>query len=63
MNDEIHDALESTAPFPSNGMIDGRRVASSADVRLWRDQLARFLDELDGALTVQEVREALDEVF
>ena len=60
--DEILEALESTAPNRGDrGRIGDRRVASGPDVRLWRDQLLRFLGELDGDATVQQVREALEE--
>ena len=61
MMQDIWDALESTATNSDRKLIDPRANASKRDVRLWRDHIMRFLDELDAELTIGEVREALSE--
>ena len=58
---DIWGALESTATNSDRKMIDPRANASKRDVRLWRDHIMRFLDELDAELTIGEVRETLSE--
>lgn len=58
---EIADALESTAPNRGNrGRFGDPATASPADVRLYRDTLLRFLEEIDGDLSVSELRLALE---
>lgn len=60
-SDDIIDVLEGTTPCPrERGSRDRVRTADRADTVLWRDSLMRFLTELDGDLTVTELREALE---
>lgn len=62
MDDEIIEALESTAPNPKNrGRIDDPQVTSDADTRLWRDAIVRFLSEVDRDVTAGEIIAALEE--
>lgn len=59
---EIVDALESTAPNRRDrGRIDDPRTASDADIRLWRDALLRFLNEMEPFMCVDEIVAALEE--
>lgn len=61
MMEEIIEALESTAPNRKAGDQFGRTNASARDIRLHRDYLMRFLDELDGGITVGELRNVLED--
>lgn len=62
MHEEVIEALESTAPNRKDrGRLDDPRVPSEADIRLWRDALARFLGEIDADLTAGEIIAALEE--
>ena len=61
MNDEVIEALESTAPVRKNrGQMGDPQTPDAADIRLWRDSLMRFLEELDGSISVREVIFALE---
>lgn len=59
MNEEIIEALEASAMRRNSN----RSTASRRDIANHRDMLMRFLDELDGSLSVSEVREALEEYY
>lgn len=61
--DEIWEALEATAigKEASAFGIPKRVTASNADINIHKGVLLRFLDELDGSLSVSEVREALEQ--
>lgn len=62
MNEDVIDALESSAPLPRNQELIGTmRTASRRDILAWRGRLMQFLDDLDGDLSVSEVRLALEE--
>lgn len=62
MEDEILEALESTAPVSGDrGRIGDPKTSSDADVNLWRRSLLRFLNELDEDLTIGEVRRVLED--
>lgn len=59
---DIREAVEATAPSPGReGQIGGRRVANDAEVRLHVRALLGMIEELDPDVTVQEIREALEE--
>lgn len=59
--DDIIAALESTAKGrPPHKHSDRSPTPDQQDIRLYRDQLLRFLRELDTDLTVGEMVEALD---
>lgn len=57
--DDIIEALEGAAPG-SGGSALKSPMASKADIRLFARSIMRFLEDLDGDLTVQELREVLD---
>lgn len=60
--DEIVEALESTAPVRGDhGGIGDPRTAGAADVNLWRRSLLRFLSEIDGDATVDDLRRTLED--
>lgn len=59
--DDIIEALEASAPNSATAAIDPRANASRRDVLTHRDRIMRFLDELDGDLSVSEVRSALED--
>ena len=61
MNDDVIEALESSAPNTDKHRIDPRANSSKRDVLNWRDVVMRFLDDIDGDLTVFEVRTALED--
>lgn len=64
MNDEdIHAALESTTNVGKSRQraIDPDATPNKRDVYTRRDDILRFLEELDGSLTVADVRSALEE--
>lgn len=58
--EEIIAALESTAKSGKRGTADRSFTPDRAEIALYRDQLLRFLRELDSAYTVGELIEALD---
>ncbi|WP_404480013.1 hypothetical protein [Novosphingobium sp. BL-52-GroH] len=59
--DDIIEAMESTAQSRKRTESLKSPFADSADMRLWRDHLLRFLEELDGDITISEVVEALED--
>lgn len=62
MDDEIIAALESSAPVKGDrGNPSDPRTASDADIRLWARGLLRFINELDGNITVDEIRRAIED--
>jgi hypothetical protein len=59
---EIIEVMESTAPgHKGKGFGEPMVTADAADIRLWRDSLMRFLEELDTDLSIGEVMLALEE--
>ncbi|WFS01618.1 hypothetical protein [Rhizobium tumorigenes] len=59
---EIYEALEATATGRKQGrMYDARANASKTDVLNRRDSIMRFLEEVDGELSVAELRDALEQ--
>lgn len=58
--DEIIDALESTTKSRAKTPLGSMGEPSVHDYRAHRDDLLRFLDELDGDISVSELREALE---
>ena len=58
---EIHEALEACAIRRSSSFCDPPATASKRDVLLLRRTLLRFLDEIDGDMSVSEVRAELEE--
>ncbi|MBO9099972.1 hypothetical protein J5287_11905 [Rhizobium sp. K1/93] len=59
---EIYEALEATAAGRKQGrMCDARANASKTDILNRRDSLMRFLEEVDGDLSVAELRDALEQ--
>lgn len=61
MHGEVIEALESTAPVRNNrGRIGDPQTSDAADIRLWRDRLMEFLEEIDTNLSVGEVIFALE---
>jgi hypothetical protein len=58
--DDIIEAMESTATSRKAESYTRPAIADAADIRLWRDRLIRFLEELEGDLTVTEIIEALE---
>lgn len=59
---EVIEALESTAGVRKNrGRIGDPQTSDAADIRLWRDSLIRFLEEIDGDVSVSKVMFALEE--
>lgn len=62
MHGEVIEALESTAGVRKNhGRMGDPQTSDAADIRLWRDRLMEFLEEVDGDLSVSEVIFALEE--
>ena len=60
--DEIIEALESTANNRNDrGRIGDPATSDKADIILWRNNLMRFLEELDGDLTIEDLRDALED--
>ena len=60
--DDIIEAMESTASNSKDrGQIGSPAIASPTDIVFWKRALLRFLDELDGELSVSEVRQALED--
>lgn len=61
MHGEVIEALESTAPVRKNrGQMGDPQTSDAADIRLWRDSLLSFLEEIDTDLSVGEVIFALE---
>ena len=61
MTEEIIDALESTAGNRRNrGRLGDPQTSDHADIRLWRDTLLRFFEEIDGDVCVTEIVDALE---
>lgn len=59
---EVWEALEGSATAPSGPRyLNKRATATKSEVVGHRDQLVRFLAEIEGDMTVAELREALDE--
>lgn len=59
-HDDIIEAMESTAKSRTPESYTRPSIANAADIRLWRDHLIRFLEELQSDLTVGEIIEALE---
>ena len=59
-SDDIIDVLEGTTPCPRVRGTDRVQTADRADTVLWAASLMRFLTELDGDLTVEDIRSALE---
>lgn len=59
-SDDIIAALESTAKSGKRGTSDRNFTPDRRETALYRDQLLRFLRELDTDKTVGEIIEALD---
>lgn len=57
----IWEALESTAMVPDARSMRNHVTASAYSVRLYRDSLMRFLEDMDAEISVGEIREALEE--
>ncbi len=57
---EVWDALESTTFVRGSTPDRHMNIPGVGAIRAHRDTLARFLQELDGGLSVEEVREQLD---
>ena len=60
-NMAVWEALESTAPNSKEGRSFERVTASKRDTLNHRDFLMKFLEEIDGELSVGELREALED--
>lgn len=58
---EVWEALESTTPGGKINDRFGPSTASRQETMLWKRSLLNFLDEVDGELSVAELREALME--
>ncbi len=58
---DIWDALEATTTGRKQGDAFAKVNASARDILNHRDYLMRFLEELDGDLSVAELRAALEE--
>jgi hypothetical protein len=62
MDDDIIEALESSAPVRKDrGRMGDPTTGDKADTIIWRDGLMRFIEELDDNLTVREIRMALED--
>lgn len=60
--DDIIEALETTAGNRrSQGRLGDPAVGDETDIRLWRDRLLRFFEELAGDLTVGEIVDVLED--
>lgn len=59
--DEIWEALEATTINKDDKFIPDRANANKLEINQHKATLLRFLDELDGSLSVSEVREALEQ--
>lgn len=57
---DIWEALEATATNGSREMVSKRAVVTKNEIALHRRTLLHFLEEIDGDLTVSELREALE---
>lgn len=61
-SDEIIEAMENTASSSKHrGRMGDPTVADTADIRLWRDKLLRFFEDIDGDITVDEIVIALED--
>lgn len=60
MEQEIWEALESTAPNRDSKLVDPRANPNNRDIELYKKSLLKFLSELDASLSVGEVVEALE---
>ncbi|NTG94220.1 hypothetical protein G6L92_15755 [Agrobacterium rhizogenes] len=59
---EIFDALEATTGGRKQGALwNARANASRNDILNHRDSLLRFLEEIDGDISVADLREALED--
>lgn len=61
MDDEIVEALENSALSRRNASALHSHCPDKRDLTNWRDRLMRFLEPLDGDLTVAEIRAVLEE--
>lgn len=62
MNDDIIEALESSAPNSKNsGRMGDPSFADERDIKRWCDSVMRFINELDEGITVGEIRMTLEE--
>lgn len=61
-SDEIIEAMENTAGSRKDkGRLGDPSVADATDIRLWRDHLLRFFEDIDGDITVDEIVIALED--
>jgi hypothetical protein len=58
---DVWDALESSALPPGWPQVSPPATATRESVLNRRDMLMRFLEEIDGDLSVADVREALED--
>lgn len=58
---DVWEALEATASTPDSSRFMSPANASRRSIFNHRDYLMRFLTEVDGELSVAELREALEE--
>lgn len=61
MANPVVDALESVAGSDRPWKPDQERTATNRDAALLKRRIVRFLGELPGEMTVEEVRDALDQ--
>lgn len=62
MDEEIIEALENSAGNRKDrGRIGDPATGDHADIILWRNHLMRFFEDLDGDLTVDEIRRTLED--
>ncbi len=59
--EEIHDALESTAPNKKAGRSFERVTPNRQDIISHKNYLLHFLEEIEGDISVSELRDALEE--
>jgi hypothetical protein len=60
-SDDIIEALEATAlSRRDRGNIGQPRVADQQDCLLWKKRLLLFMESLDGDVTVDDIRTALE---
>lgn len=61
MDEDIVEALENSAVSRKAGQGLHSGCCDKRDVLNWRDRLMRFLGDLDGNLSVDELRRALED--
>ncbi len=59
MEESIWDALESTTTPHFKISFNERTTANKHEITLWKKHLLSFLEEIEGEITVGEIREAL----